>query len=178
MLEKTLSTFHTSNVLLQQQYREQRFSKYSELISCLLFAEQNSIVLLKNHNSRPTGSLAVPEANVSLSLNNDRGRGNGRHKSSSRGGRNNSSRRGGFKGPPLKFKNHQKWSAPQHKNNQNPPANHSHRPNDTCHRCGRSEHWSRTCRVPKKVVEQYKHTMLLFIQQRQRQMIWKAGIGT
>ena len=41
MLEKTYSTFQASNVLLQQQYRERRFAKYYELISCLLVAEQN-----------------------------------------------------------------------------------------------------------------------------------------
>ncbi|KAI5343878.1 hypothetical protein L3X38_011754 [Prunus dulcis] len=35
MLEKTLSTFHASNVLLQQQYRQSGFKKYSELVSCL-----------------------------------------------------------------------------------------------------------------------------------------------
>ena len=38
MLEKTLTTFHASNVILQQQYREKGFQKYSELISCLLVA--------------------------------------------------------------------------------------------------------------------------------------------
>ena len=37
MLEKTFTTF-PSNVLLQQQYQECRFTKYSELISCLLVA--------------------------------------------------------------------------------------------------------------------------------------------
>ncbi|CAA0830751.1 Unknown protein, partial [Striga hermonthica] len=61
MLEKTLSTFHASNVLLQQQYRAKGFVKYSELISCLLLAEQNNELLMKNHESRPTGSTAVPE---------------------------------------------------------------------------------------------------------------------
>jgi hypothetical protein len=38
-LEKTLSTFHALNMLLQQQYREKGFKKYFELISCLLVAE-------------------------------------------------------------------------------------------------------------------------------------------
>ena len=42
MLEKTFSTFHVSNMLLQQQYRERGFKKYSKLISCLLVAEQNN----------------------------------------------------------------------------------------------------------------------------------------
>ncbi|XP_073275474.1 uncharacterized protein [Primulina huaijiensis] len=49
MLEKTFSTFHASNVLLQQQYRERGFRRYSELISCLLVAEQNNELLMKNH---------------------------------------------------------------------------------------------------------------------------------
>ena len=42
MLEKTYTTFNASNVLLQHEYRERRFTKYSELISCLLVAEQNN----------------------------------------------------------------------------------------------------------------------------------------
>ena len=46
MLEKTHSTFHASNVLLQQQYLERRFAKYFELISCLLVVEQNNELLL------------------------------------------------------------------------------------------------------------------------------------
>ena len=40
MLEKTFSTFHALNLLLQQQYREKGFKKYSQLISCLLVAEK------------------------------------------------------------------------------------------------------------------------------------------
>jgi hypothetical protein len=42
MLEKIFSTFHALNLLLQQQYRERGFKKYSELISCLLVTEQNN----------------------------------------------------------------------------------------------------------------------------------------
>ena len=53
MLEKAYTTFHASNVLLQQQYKERRFTKYSELIACLLVVEQNNELLLKNHQSRP-----------------------------------------------------------------------------------------------------------------------------
>ncbi|XP_070020609.1 uncharacterized protein [Nicotiana sylvestris] len=39
MLEKTFTTFHASNMVLQQQYREKGFKKYFELISLLLVAE-------------------------------------------------------------------------------------------------------------------------------------------
>ena len=65
MLEKTFSTFHASNMLLQQQYREKEFQKYSELISCLLVAEQNNELLMKNHEARPAGVAPFPEVNAS-----------------------------------------------------------------------------------------------------------------
>ncbi|XP_074349127.1 uncharacterized protein LOC141688887 [Apium graveolens] len=63
MLEKTYSTLHVS-MLLQQQYRERGFTKYSELISVLLLTEQNNELLLKNHQARPTGSTPFPEVNA------------------------------------------------------------------------------------------------------------------
>ena len=64
MLEKTYSTFQASNVLLPQQYREKDFTKYSDLISCLLVAEQNNKLLMRNHESRPTGCSPFPEVNA------------------------------------------------------------------------------------------------------------------
>nr|GEU90436.1 retrovirus-related Pol polyprotein from transposon TNT 1-94 [Tanacetum cinerariifolium] len=64
MLEKTYSTFHASNMTLQQQYRLQKFTRYSELNAYLLVAEQNNELLMKNHQSRPTRSLAYPEVNI------------------------------------------------------------------------------------------------------------------
>jgi hypothetical protein len=47
ILEKIFFKFHASNLLLQQQYRERGFKKYSELISCLIVAEQNNEFLIK-----------------------------------------------------------------------------------------------------------------------------------
>ena len=105
MLEKTYTTFHASNMLLQQQYRERRFTRYSELIACLLVAEQNNELLLKNHQSRPTRSVSLPEANAtSISIHKHgrgrgyhygRGQGSGRGRSRGRG-RHNSWNRGNF----------------------------------------------------------------------------------
>ena len=60
MLEKSFSTFHASNLVLQQQYRERGFKRYSELISCLLVTEQNNELLMKSHQSRPTSSVTFP----------------------------------------------------------------------------------------------------------------------
>ena len=97
MLEKTCTTFHASNVLLQQQYRERRFKKYYELISCLLMAKQNNELLMKNHQSRPTGTEPFPEVNAISSQTNGRGcshsRGRGRG-----GGRGRNSRYHGTHG--------------------------------------------------------------------------------
>ena len=58
MLEKTFSTFPASSMFLQQQYREMGFKNYSELISHLLVAEQHNDLLMKNHESRPIGSMS------------------------------------------------------------------------------------------------------------------------
>ena len=35
LLEKTFSTFHASNIVLQQQYRQRQFATYSDLIDVL-----------------------------------------------------------------------------------------------------------------------------------------------
>ncbi|XP_009795572.1 uncharacterized protein [Nicotiana sylvestris] len=84
LLEKTLSTFHASNMVLQQQYREKGLKKYSELISCLLMSEQHNTLLMKNHEARPTGSAPFSEVNMVAATekserrqNNYRGRGCG-----------------------------------------------------------------------------------------------------
>ncbi|XP_016676253.1 uncharacterized protein [Gossypium hirsutum] len=114
MLEKTYSTFHANNVVVQTQYREKGFQKYSELISCLLVAEQNNELLMKNHELRPTGSAPFPEANVSLHNGQElkeihhanssvRGRGRGRERS--RGHRYGYGRGGRFKNS----HSYQKW---------------------------------------------------------------------
>ncbi|XP_021828736.1 uncharacterized protein LOC110769128 [Prunus avium] len=66
LLEKTFTTFYASNVVLQQQYRERGFHKYSDLISCLFLAEQNNELLMQNHQSRPTGSAPFHEVNAAL----------------------------------------------------------------------------------------------------------------
>ncbi|KAJ0561379.1 hypothetical protein HanHA300_Chr06g0222251 [Helianthus annuus] len=84
MLEKTFSTFHASNMLLSQQYRERKFTKYSELISCLLVAEQNNKLLLQIHQARPVGASPLPEANAA-NYQSGRGRGGGRSRGRGRG---------------------------------------------------------------------------------------------
>ena len=78
MLEKKFTTFHASNVLLQQQYREHRFKKYYELISCLLVVEKNNELSMINHQSYLTRFEPFPEVNLISSQTCGRGRGRGR----------------------------------------------------------------------------------------------------
>ncbi|GKA76909.1 retrovirus-related pol polyprotein from transposon TNT 1-94 [Tanacetum coccineum] len=85
MLEKTFSTFHASNILLQQQYRAKGFTKYCDLISCLLVAEQNNELLMKNHETRPTGTAPLSEANATTYDDHNRGRGRGYDRGRGRG---------------------------------------------------------------------------------------------
>nr|GEU64604.1 hypothetical protein [Tanacetum cinerariifolium] len=92
MLEKIYFTFHASNMTLQQQYRLQKFTRYSELNAYLLVAEHNNKLLMKNHQSRPTGSLAYHEVNATKNDTKSFMHGQGQSHGKDRGqfGKNNS----------------------------------------------------------------------------------------
>nr|GEZ29766.1 retrovirus-related Pol polyprotein from transposon TNT 1-94 [Tanacetum cinerariifolium] len=60
---------------LDQQYRAKGFTKYYDLISCLLVAEQNNELLMKNHETHPTGTAPLSEANATAYDDHNRGRG-------------------------------------------------------------------------------------------------------
>ncbi|KAM1226029.1 hypothetical protein PS2_044207 [Malus domestica] len=51
LLENTYSTFHATNIVLQQQYRAYKFTKFSDLISVLLLIENQNQFLMKNHQA-------------------------------------------------------------------------------------------------------------------------------
>ncbi|KAL6548807.1 hypothetical protein OROGR_008573 [Orobanche gracilis] len=160
MLEKTFSTFHASNVVLQQQYRERGFKKYSDLIHCLLVAEQNNELLLKNHESRPTGSAPFPEVNSNQAEKQMRD--HGRYKNQNYHKRNQnrdrgkpeSSRRNDYRNGPRFDKNR--------RNNDRRPNRPQQRPNsrnrydEPCDRCGIKGHWARVCRTASHLAELYQ----------------------
>jgi hypothetical protein len=156
MFEKIFFTFHASNFLLQQQYRERGFKKYSELISRLLVAEQNNEFLMKNHQSRPTDFSPFPEANatafseanaISFERNHSRRRGRGPRRGRGRG-RNNIWRR----------ESHNSKSndnnVGRYEKEKNSPS--SKKSESSCYRCGMINYWSRTCRTLKYLVELYQ----------------------
>ncbi|KAK9724519.1 hypothetical protein RND81_05G079000 [Saponaria officinalis] len=82
-LDKTFSTIGGPNLHYARQLRQDKFTKFTDLIAVLLLSEQHDKILLKNDNIRPSGSTAIPEANAIAKFghgrwNNKRGRGRGR----------------------------------------------------------------------------------------------------
>ncbi|XP_057250733.1 uncharacterized protein LOC104893872 [Beta vulgaris subsp. vulgaris] len=194
MLEKTYTTFHKDNLLLSKQYREKGFQKYSELISCLLVAEQNDELLLKNHELRPTGSAPFPEANAAshdgkIIHNKDhassrgqgrgrgRGRGRGYKRTRGRGGYGPSGGRGGYgpsRGRGGYSKNsysHQKWD------NKNGTKHEKDNATNVCYRCGGTSHWSRVCRTPKHLIDLYQQSLKQKGKKVETNLVFEDGEG-
>ncbi|KAK9924068.1 hypothetical protein M0R45_032456 [Rubus argutus] len=190
LLEKTFSTFPASCMVLQQQYRERKFTKFAELITTLLLAEKNNSLLLKNDQSRPVGTRAIPlpEANVIVHRDTNRewrNRGHGRGAGHSRPrheinpydrdqrnhgprGRRNRGRvtRGGNHANPAPKARNERHPGPARNERQPGPARNERNPGparrpqnqnqpNLCYRCGGQDHWSRTCRAPAHVVDEY-----------------------
>ncbi|XP_070045782.1 uncharacterized protein [Nicotiana tomentosiformis] len=140
--------FHASNIVLQQEYREKDFKKYSELISLLLMAERNNDLLMRNHENRPIGSTPLPEVDEVYSHYSKRRKDRGPIHGRGRGqGRNFSS----INHPPKKD-NHQRWKG----QNEKPKANGSE---TECYRCGGKGHWANICRTPRYLVELYQASL-------------------
>ncbi|GKB36126.1 hypothetical protein Tco_0881068 [Tanacetum coccineum] len=166
MLEKTLSTFHASNINLQQQYRLQNFKRYSDLNVNLLVAEKNNELLMKNHESRPTGSLAIPEANA-VNNNDNKNSGSKRGRGNPRGrghygqnhfpNRNYTYHRGGYNGRGRGQRNNT-YHAPQVNdfNQKNNEVGTSQNHEGSCFRCGSANHWSKACCTPSHLLELYQ----------------------
>lgn len=181
MLEKTFSTFHPSNVGLQTFLRLQGIKKYSELNSLLLVAEKNNEVLMRNHNARPTGSLAPPEANVIINDDNkgfrhknERGRGRGRgrghfdrnrsNQSFKRNNNYNGRGRGRGRGRGHGYGRNQRTNNYHTAQNENPNQRNTYKSEvgtsqnngNVCFRCGSANHWSKACRTPPHLCELYQ----------------------
>jgi hypothetical protein len=90
MIEKTLQTFHPSNMVLQQQYRNNKYTKYCELVNMLLGTEAQNELLMQNYQKHPVGAVAVPEAHANFpsqgKIGSFRGRGCGRRNNQGRQG--------------------------------------------------------------------------------------------
>ena len=154
MLEMTLTSMHKENMILMQQYRERRFTKYSELLSCLLVAEQNNELLLKTHGMRDSGTAQAPEALASGSKPPNK--------------KKKQKKKGKNKGPLQPINQTQKKEKGQAKQQYTWKREDYHRDQsrtqnaweDVCARCGLEGHWSKRCRTPKYHAELHQSSLL------------------
>ena len=142
IIDKTLSTFHPTNMVLQEQYRHAKYAKYSELISVLLVAEKQNELLMKNHSTRSTGTMAVPEAHaVTQSVGSSHGRRKDKGNQGWKGKKNNA-----FKGKGRgRGKGKEKFKTD--------PTTQTRGKQGKFFKCGCEDHLSRTRRTPKHLVE-------------------------
>ncbi|KAL0715149.1 hypothetical protein Bca4012_064471 [Brassica carinata] len=172
LLEKTFQTMSSSNMLLQQQYRQKGFKTYSEPISCLLLAEQNNELLLKNSELRPPGYKPVPEANHAAKKFKDgteanhvqhdqRGRGSSHGRGRGRGGQGRGRGRGGYdKGRYNPYDHPNQSNNGRGKDKSNGTSSKPQNPgNSPCHRYGMTNHWAKNCRTAKHLVDLYQESL-------------------
>ncbi|XP_070023024.1 uncharacterized protein [Nicotiana sylvestris] len=141
-------------MVLQPQYREKSFKKYSELIFLLLVAERNNELLMRNHENRPTGSIPLPEVDEVYSHYAKHGKGRGPIRGRGRGhgrGRGQGRNFPGVNHPPKK-NNHQKWKVKDEKLKANGSETE-------CYCCGGKAHWANICRVARHLVELYQASL-------------------
>ncbi|XP_073138355.1 uncharacterized protein [Henckelia pumila] len=154
----------------KSQYREKGFKNYSELISCLLVAEQNNELLMKNHEIRPTGANPFPEVNAAMhdekrkqnktEFGRGRCHGHGRGRERRRG-RFHPYNRGhekprDYSHSNKKNTNYQKWGNDQGKKVESDQNNKPKKSKNECYRCGIKGHWYQNCRTPKHLVDLYQ----------------------
>ncbi|MDD0245680.1 hypothetical protein PSY47_23110, partial [Shigella flexneri] len=69
LIEKTLSTFPVSALMVAKNYRidvyARRITRFHELIGAMNVAEKHDNILVKNYNARPVGTKPIPESNYS-----------------------------------------------------------------------------------------------------------------
>lgn len=176
LIEKTLSTFHVTNITLSAQYRNMRFATYSELISHLLLAEKHQELLVKNSKTRPPGTMA-PNSNQESHYNSStpqssrgrRGRGRGYHHYNGGRGRDSSSTNGGRGRGRTTFKpdtrtrggRHGKYRGGPRGGNEGRGSTITHQVTNTpttftCFRCGTKGHTKKECKIPPHLVELYE----------------------
>ncbi|XP_059663844.1 uncharacterized protein LOC132309566 [Cornus florida] len=145
-----------------------------KISSTLKLCEQNNELVLRNHQSRPTGSTPIPETYVASSRGRGRGRGRGRdgrneygrgknnyHNNEYGRGRNHSYYREGYQSS--HFRNQRSTPYPQRKDHNEmrqvkgkDVAQPSKAHDNTCYRCGMTGHWQSICRTPKHLADLYQ----------------------
>ncbi|XP_033140620.1 uncharacterized protein LOC103828194 [Brassica rapa] len=152
MMNKTYNTFHKQLHFLPEIYRKCGYTRFSELMVALMLAEKNNELLIKNHNSRPTGAKAFPEVNATAIENSER-----RNQTNRGHGRRFNNKRGKTYNP--KWKGSNKWvRSEQVSKGKKTQGDTTQKRETVCYRCGCKGHWSRTCRTPPHLCKLYQES--------------------
>ncbi|XP_060200596.1 uncharacterized protein LOC132628854 [Lycium barbarum] len=121
-------------------------------------AEQNNDLLMKNHENRPTGAAPFPEVNEVYAHYSRRGKGRGPGHGHRRGrgrGRDRSRDNGQGKNnfPGINHSSKKNYYQKGKKKDERHEVTQARESENKCYCCGGSGHWSRTCQMPKHLVE-------------------------
>ncbi|XP_074372990.1 uncharacterized protein LOC141713456 [Apium graveolens] len=149
-IDKTLSIFHPNNINLAEMYRERKFTKFRDLLSTILVVEQNHELVIKNHQSRPTGYAPLPEVNNMSFQQNVRGKGyRGGWGQGWYCGRGRS--HGHFR--PYNNSGHWKWQSESQSKRKAPQGRKTE---NACYRCDMNGHWTRNSHTLDHLVKLYQ----------------------
>ncbi|CAH9124298.1 unnamed protein product [Cuscuta epithymum] len=162
MIDKTLSTFPTSAIILANQYRlehnNKRITTFNQLINLLQVAERQNQVLL-NNNARPVGTKKIPEVNYGKANTgkHPRGRGEGRTRGRGRNNRGGRAGRGTGRGGSSNVWRRDEGVGSNARNaSGKPSAKRERNDRDPCYRCGVAGHWHKNCQANNKIAAAYK----------------------
>ena len=170
LINKTLNSFPPACAILSQQYRNMKFTKYSDLMRYLQIGEQQQQILLQTAEKRPAKEIHNSE--VKSQGNSAATPTSGSKASKSRNDRethNSEAPRRTPKGNAVKPRN--QWNKPNNRNsksggnkqgqssqsNQSPPR----QVKGNCHKCGRPGHYARECRSSEYLQTLYKELQAL-----------------
>ncbi|XP_066320165.1 uncharacterized protein [Miscanthus floridulus] len=132
-------------MVLQQQYRNNKYMKYCDLINVLLATEARNELLMKNFHMRPARTQAHPEAHASFHSSNGKGsfrnKGQKFHGHSGQKGKKfkNRGQKSNGKGKGQKFNGNGKGKSLKGSKDEASGGKHS---NESCFRYGSHQHWS------------------------------------
>ena len=151
MIEKTLFTFHAANIILAQQYRNMRFTKYLDLMSMLLLVEQHNELLLKNHGERPTGALPMHNHATHMLTTRFISKGSKRRSKLEKRGQTPLQRTAqrAYKRPAPQPSQRNRFS-------ESPSTQPVFQDNRTCFKCGTKGHIAKSCKTALHLVKLYK----------------------
>ncbi|KAL6621244.1 hypothetical protein ACP70R_033676 [Stipagrostis hirtigluma subsp. patula] len=140
LIEKTLSTFHPKLTHICRQYKKDNYKKYVNLSNAMQQDQWEDETIMQNHLSRPTGSVATPEANVTSFKEKKENKEKGPQKDSKE------------MAPKANHFKKKEWKSKK-KTSQGPKYGEE---DQECYKCRMRGHWSRICKTPKHIVQMYQ----------------------